>query len=280
MEDTLSQTQFKPAPFDAAAPVYDLAFTSSHIGRAQREITRRELDRLFRPGQYILELNCGTGADAVYLASRGIHILACDVSSRMIEEARKKLRPAGLGSLLCDRATFRVLATEDIGSLLPEGLAGHFDGAFSNFAGLNCVGDLSTVACDLGKLLKPGAQVLLCLFGRFCLWEILWYLMHAMPAKAFRRLRAGEGLAHLAGEETVNVHYPSVHELARVFAPHFRLKRWKGVGVAIPPTYLENLACRFPRVLECVKNLERWLGPCPVLRAAADHVLLVFESRA
>jgi SAM-dependent methyltransferase len=277
---SFSQAHVDASPFDAVAPVYDRTFTWSLIGRAQREITTRALDRLFRPGQRILELNCGTGVDAVHLASRGIEVLACDISSRMIEEARQRAAEALHGSLSRSKATFRVLATEDIGMLRQEGLAGHFDGAFSSFAGLNCVEDLSAVAGNLETLLRPGARVLLCLFGRFCLWEMLWYLGRAMPAKAFRRLRVGGAIGQVIEGVTVNVHYPSVRDLTRMFAPQFRLKRWKGVGVAIPPTYLDELAQRFPRLLGGLAHLDPWLAWCPLLRATGDHVLLTFERRS
>ncbi|MGH9326453.1 MAG: class I SAM-dependent methyltransferase [Terriglobia bacterium] len=268
-----------PAAFDVIAPVYDCTFTWSHVGRAQREATRRELDRLYRPGQRILELNCGTGVDAVHLAGRGIDVLACDISSGMIEQAWKRADEARQKSAVCGDIDFRILATEDIGKLRGEGMAGRFDGAFSNFAGLNCVEDLSAVARDLSSLLKPGALLLVCVFGRFCLWEVLWYLGHAMPAKALRRLRAEEPDAHLAEGVTLRIKYPSVRKLAHLFAPEFRLMRWRGVGVATPPTYVESFVHRFPRLFHEFNKLDRPLGACPIVRAMADHVLLAFERR-
>jgi SAM-dependent methyltransferase len=271
------QACVKPAAFDVIAPAYDRTFTCSRIGRAQREIIRRELDHVYRPGQRILEVNCGTGVDAVYLASRGMDVLACDVSSRMIEQACN--RADAMRSLLRGEVQFRVLATEDMGELQHEGMAGNFDGAVSNFAGLNCVADLSAVARNLGMLLKPGAPLLLCLFGRFCLWEVLWYLGHARPSKAFRRLRPQGTTAHLAEDVSVSVNYPRVRELARLFAPEFRLKRWRGVGISTPPSYLESLALRFPKLFDGLAKLDLPLGFCPIFRAMADHVLLVFERR-
>ena len=47
----------------------------------------RELLRTFHPGQRVLEINCGTGIDAVSLGERGIRVLACDIAPRMIELA-------------------------------------------------------------------------------------------------------------------------------------------------------------------------------------------------
>ncbi len=264
-------TPIRTAAFDRLADTYDEVFTSSRIGRAQRGAVWQELERAFHPGQRILEINCGTGVDAVYLASRGVEVLACDVAPRMIEIARQRLVGTG------PRASvdFRVLGTEGIATLEN---AAPFDGAFSNFGGLNCIADLPAVARDLARLLRPGARALLCLFGSHCAWEIFWYLAHGDLRKAFRRFHPGGTVARLAEEATIRVRYPSVHVLARIFAPHFRLRSWKGVGVAVPPTYLEPLGGRFPKVLGALAAMDRWLSRCPVLRGMADHVLLEFEQ--
>ena len=54
--------------FDSLAAKYDDLFTRSVIGRAQRGAVWEALVDRFEPGAHILELNCGTGEDAVYLA--------------------------------------------------------------------------------------------------------------------------------------------------------------------------------------------------------------------
>ena len=197
-------------------------------------------------------------------------MLACDVSPRMIQVARRRIAsqegPA--------RADFRVLATEEIASLVDEG---PFDGMFSNFGGLNCVPDLSAVARDLAKLLTPGARALLCMAGRAVAWEIIWYLAKGNPRKALRRFRRGGTAGRLVEGVTVEVHYPSARTMARLFAPDFRLLQLKGVGVTVPPSYLEPLAQRFPRVLRSLTAADRVLSRVPVVWALADHLLLEFE---
>jgi ubiquinone/menaquinone biosynthesis C-methylase UbiE len=273
MPNAVVQTSPARAPFDAVADVYDETFTFSLIGRAQLDAVTRELDRVFHPGQRILEINCGTGIDALHLAGRGIEVLACDSSSRMIEVARRKAQRAFLNV----PPQFRVIATEEIEILGDQEGVAAFDGAFSNFAGLNCVEDLPRAARGLARLLKPGAPALLCFFGRFCAWETAWYLARLKPRKAFRRLRPGGDLAQLAPGAVVRVHYPGVRALARIFAPHFRLRRWKGIGVALPPTYLENAVGRFPRSVRALARIDTWLSRCPLARGMGDHVLLEFR---
>jgi ubiquinone/menaquinone biosynthesis C-methylase UbiE len=261
------------APFDAVAESYDETFTWSRIGLAQRAAVHRELDSAFLPGQRILEINCGTGVDAIHLGRQGISVVACDASARMISLARERTGRTELKA----RPQFHVLSTERIAALVETEGRGTFDGALSNFAGLNCVEDLAAVSRELAMLLKPDATVFLCMFGRLCAWEILWYLARGKPRKAFRRLRSKGDIAELSQGVTVRVHYPSVSALARLFSPNFRLTEWKGVGVAVPPTYLESLGSRFPKLLEALSEADRWLASCPVLRAMADHVLVRLE---
>ena len=260
----------RDAPFDHVAETYDEVFTNSLIGRAQRDSVWKELDRCFHPGQHILELNCGTGVDAAHLAERGVEVLACDVAPRMVQVARQRLSPLRDGA----RVDLRVLATEQIAALAGQG---PFDGAFSNFGGLNCVRDLSALARDLARLLAPGATALLCLAGPSTAWEVLWYLSHGNPHKALRRFRRGGTTGRLAEGVTIEVHYPSARAMARLFAPEFRLVRLKGIGVSVPPSYMEPLARRFPRVLKTLAGVDRLLSSLPVFRALADHILLEFQ---
>jgi len=255
-------------PFDAVAEVYDFLFTNSLIGRAQRQSVWREMDKQFRSGQQILEINCGTGMDAMHLASRGIHVVACDSSPNMIAVARRNTAAWN------DFIDLRTVAIEQIGELEGER---SYDGVLSNFAGLNCVEDLRSVARSLARLVKPGGKAILCLFGRHCFWEMFWHIVRGNTKKAIRRF-SGEGVvANLAPGHSVFVHYPSLRLLRRDFEPYFRLRNWKGVGIVVPPTYLEPLAVRFSRLFRCAERFDRALGHWRGFRALADHVVLVFE---
>ena len=261
-----------PLPFDFIAGSYDEVFTETFVGRAQRRQVWKETDRHFHAGDRILEINCGTGVDALHLAERGVRVLACDSSPRMIDAARRRVESIRTAASV----ELWVLPVEEISRLESES---PFDGALSNFAGLNCVEDLSAVARDLARLLKPGGKALVCLFGSCCLWEMAWFLARGDASKSFRRFRRRGTLAHLGGNSSVHVHYPTVRKVRRLLAPHFRLTGWKGVGVTVPPSYLELLAVRFPGVFRAAERADAWLGRCPGIRGLADHVLLTFERR-
>src|SRR5580698_10937145 len=206
------------AYWDLTAENYDRIFSETVIGRVQRAAVWRELDRNFQSGMRILELNCGTGVDAAHLAARGVRVVACDLSSKMIDAARRRLRATSLNGLV----DFRVLATEEVDSLAGDA---PFDGAFSNFSGLNCVQDISQAARNLARLLKPSARTLLCMVGRFSLWEMAWHLAKGKPAVALRSFKR-KPTTHISAQKAVLVHYPSVSHMRRMFAPEFRLRGW------------------------------------------------------
>jgi ubiquinone/menaquinone biosynthesis C-methylase UbiE len=267
----LSETTIPDASaFDELAGTYDATFTDSAVGTAQRRSVWTEIDRTFQPGQRILEINCGTGVDALHLAQQGVEVVACDSAPAMIAVAQQRLGQTKSRAPV----DFRVLATEQIGELRNEG---PFDGVLSNFAGLNCIQDLGPVARELARLVKPEGIAILCLFGRFCLWETAWYLTRGDLRKATRRLdrKCVEGA--LTSHSGVKVWYPPVRQVRKVFSPNFHLRRMKGVGVVVPPSYLEPLVIKHPRLFRAASHLDHWLGRCAGLRAVGDHMLLTFE---
>ena len=255
------------AAFDQIADRYDEIFTRSMIGRAQRLQVWRRLVRTFPRRQRILEINCGTGEDALFLGRRGRTILACDASPAMIEVAETRRRVEAAEA----NVEFRVLANEELATLNPQA---PFDGAFSNFSGLNCLADLQPIAQDLAALIRPGGRLLLCLSSRVCIGEWLWYLMHGQKKKAFRRV-SGQATARF-GEITISVSYPRTEHVREAFAPWFRLESRRAVGLFVPPSYGESWARRHRKILALLEQMDRQFAGWPVLRDAGDHVLMEF----
>ena len=257
------------AVFDRLAPDYDDLFTDSQIGRAQRNAVWKVLLKTFHLQDNILELNCGTGEDALFLGGNGISVFACDASQGMIARARERLAqtPSPLPVIFCH------MPTERIATLGP---ALRFDGVLSNFSGLNCVQDIAAVATSLAALVKRGDRLLLCFSTRICLIEILYYAARGEIRKGLRRVK-GASEATLDGVP-LTVYYHGRRQLRRAFAPHFRLRSTTGIGVAVPPSYLEFWVHRHTRTFALLCGLEGYLAKLPLLRSTGDHVLLCFEK--
>jgi ubiquinone/menaquinone biosynthesis C-methylase UbiE len=254
--------------FDQMAREYDDTFTNSMIGRAQRDAVWSVLIRIFQSGDHVLELNCGTGEDALFVARNGISVTACDASEQMIKIACNRLRTEASGAPV----QFNLLPTERVLALQH---VTKFDGAFSNFSGLNCIADLKQTAEDLATLLSPGAPLLVCLSTRFCLWEILWFVLHGNFRKAFRRC-SGHATVKV-GQFTVDVYYPTIRKVQTLFSPLFVLRSCTGVGVTVPPSYVEAWIRNHPKLLSTLRTIDKAISGYPGFRVLGDHVLLRFE---
>ena len=256
------------AAFDRMAAQYDARFTFSMVGRTQRDVVWQRAAAVFVPGSRVLELNCGTGEDAMFLARRGVSVMACDASAQMIERASiRKGQEARDASV-----DFQVLPIERLHELAAQPL---FDGVFSNFSGLNCVADLPTVFKELAMLLRPGAELLLCLSTRFCVWEILHYAVKGNFRKAVRRCR-GRSLASF-DELSFLVYYPTIRSLRNAFGQAFRLRSVTGIGITVPPSYMESWMSKHPRMLAVLKRVDAVVCSWPLFRSAGDHMLLYVE---
>jgi hypothetical protein len=162
-----------------------------------------------------------------------------------------------------------VLATENINTLE----VGPFDGAFSNFSGLNCVENLEDVSRDVAELLRPQGKFLICMRGRFVPVEIIWFLLHGKPRRAFSRMLH----RRLSGDGSLVIQQPTVHEIAHQMRSHFRLVRWRGAGITVPPSYAERVAVRIPKIMALLAVLDQRVGHLPLIRSMADCVILEFE---
>jgi len=75
------------------------------------------------------------------------------------------------------------------------------------------VGDSGSLSGGAVKALGGGIAVL-CIMGPAVPWEWIWFLAKGQPRAAFRRLR------HNGAEWSgIAVHYPSIAETRRAFAP-------------------------------------------------------------
>jgi SAM-dependent methyltransferase len=260
------------AAFDAIAPFFDQRFGTWLSVKAQRRAVREALLREFPKHGHILELGGGTGEDAAFLAGAGYEVLLTDPSPTMVELARAKLSLVGAQAEIATGEELEGFAARHLsaGGLL-------FDGAFSNFAPLNCVVDLGPVARGLAQLLKPGAPAMLVLFGTFCPAEMLTEVLHKRPGQALRRCKRSVLPARLAKRD-FSIVYHRRAALMRAFAPWFVLEKRIGIGVTVPPSGAEPWISRQPRLLGAMETLDRMLSrPLALL---GDHVLYQFRRTA
>lgn len=256
--------------FDAVAARFDVRFGAWRSVAAQRRAVRAALAEAFPRGARVLEIGGGTGEDARWLAARGREVLLTDGSPAMVRIARRKLRSQR-------GPEPRVVEAEHLDELADEWHAAGepcFDGAFSNFAALNCVECPGSFASGLARLLRPGAPALLVLFGTLCPGELVVQLALGDRVSATRRRQRGPVLARLGGRD-FTVRYHTARELKHALSPWFRLRRRLGVGVFVPPSAAEPWISRHPTLVRVLERMDR-LARRP-LAPLGDHVLYWFE---
>jgi len=253
--------------FESIAANYD-SCTEGLLAQCQRHQVWAWLDRYLQPGMRVLELGCGTGVDALHLAQRGLYITATDPAPTMVAQTLAKAEQAGL----TDWITGQVVGAEDWRATTML-----YDGCFSNFSGLNCVADVGALAATLAQGLKPGAPLILILFGRYCLWEMLAYGLRGKWSKSTRRWQQGAVPVSIAPGVTVDTYYHSTQALQTHLHPWFEPVAQVGIGVAVPPIYAERGA--HPSWVNLAQSLDLTLGRYWPYRHWGDHALSVWRRR-
>lgn len=251
------------SPFDAVAAVYDAEATDPLINRWLRDRVWSGLERLYPAGSRVLEIGCGTGEDAVWLAKHGVNVSASDVSAEMLAQARGKAEREAV----TDRISFQLL---DLAQAKQWNLpADAFDGAYSNFGALNCVAQWRDLGAALAAAVRPGGKIGFAVMPPFCAWESLWHAAHGDLRTATRRWQ-GESVARIEGV-SFPVYYPTPQRLARELGSVFRVERVVGLGVFLPPSDIQPVVAKRPRFAKFLLRLERLTAALPLFKRIGDH---------
>lgn len=258
------------APFDHIASKYDSDFTQTAIGQMQRKQVWDYLEKitLELSGLEILELNCGTGEDAILFSERGFNILATDVSAEMLKMTQLKAQQYSLQH----RISSHYLDLDNVDEFV---FNKKFDLIFSNFGGLNCIRPESfeRLLNKLPSLLLPGGRFVGVIMPKLCLWESLYFLVKMKFKQAFRRLSENGVIANLQGA-TVRTWYYSPRQLQKWSRQYFKPVAVKPIGIALPPSYLEGFFSKRKRLLALLNATEKKLNRIGLLSNCADHYII------
>ena len=234
--------------FTKQSRVFDQQYAVNTIINYKRSRVRDHVLQYLPLNSTILELNSGTGEDALFFARLGHKVHATDLSTGMQEELKRKVAANKMEqSITAEKCSYTQL------DQLQN--RGPYDLVFSNFAGLNCTGELDKVLSSLNGLLKPGGVVTLVMLPKFCLWELL-LVFKGKFRTATRRLFSKDGR---------NAHIDGLYFKCWYYNPSFIIKKLKdqfdllaveGLCTLVPPSYIEGFAEKHPATYEFLKKKE------------------------
>jgi hypothetical protein len=147
-----------------------------------------------------------------------------------------------------------------------------FDAIVSNFGALNCVPSLEPLGIIGKRHLRSGGAMAIGLIGRTCLWETAYFTARGDRARATRR-RAARLEVPVAGIN-VPTFYHRTSDVAAALGGQFRCDAVIGVGVMVPPPYLETRWMQLPPIVRrAAAGVDRVAGGWPLFNQLGDHTL-------
>lgn len=254
--------------FSRQSELFDDYEKRNEILKWMRSITHKHVLKHLRKNDKILELNSGTGIDAVFFSAKGFRIHCIDISDGMIKKLGEKVNSLKMDNYI----SYQLLSFTELDKLEIKS----FDYIFSNFGGLNCTPDLSLLFSQFRTILKPGGRISLVMIPPICPWELA-LLFKGKFRTAFRRLNK----IVIANVERVNfpVYYYSVSDTVKALGPDFRIIDIQGIASISPPPYMENFPKLYPRLYQKLTYWDERISRFFPFNRFADHFILTAEFK-
>ncbi|OKS87173.1 class I SAM-dependent methyltransferase [Mucilaginibacter polytrichastri] len=269
---TIPHEQQAGSAFSKQAAIFDKIYADNTIVHYKRKRVREHFISLLKPGSKILELNSGTGEDAIYFAQQGHRVHATDIAEGMQQKLRQK------ADTFIDQ---RKISTELCSFTQLDNLKqrGPYDAIFSNFGGLNCTDQLGVVLASFDRLLKPGGVVTMVIIPKFCLWESL-LIFKGKFKTATRRWFAGKGrTAHIDGKYFTCWYYNPSY-LTKRLKNNYELVGLEGLCTFVPPSYIEGFAEKYPASFRMLQSLENRFKSSFPFKYWGDYFIISFRKNA
>ncbi|RYY97351.1 MAG: class I SAM-dependent methyltransferase [Chitinophagaceae bacterium] len=257
--------------FSRQSAHFDQTYGHNEIIAYKRARVRAAAEHWLQPGSRILELNAGTGEDALYFAAKGHSVHATDLAEGMLQVLGRKVRAAGAEAHI----SWEQCSFGQLGSLQRRG---PYDHLFSNFGGLNCTGDLAKVLRSASVLLRPGGTATLVIIPPFCLWETL-YLFKGEFRTAFRRFFSRRGRTAFIDGLPFTCWYYSPRAVRRMAGQEFEVLAVEGLCTIVPPSYREHFTKRWPKLYRFLRSAEDRLKGSWPWRGIGDYFIISLRKK-
>lgn len=254
--------------FGLQAPLFDEIEKQNPVLQYMRAEVHAYMGTIAKPEDRILELNAGTGIDALTFASWGCHVFATDISPGMLNvlDSKKQKFPFG------NRIETRQISFNNLSSLTGQ----KFNHVFSNFGGLNCAENIATVVNQINLLLVTGGYATLIIMPPVSPVEIATILKG--NKNAFRRFKKN-GIDSRVENVHFKTYYYSPGTVKSYFGKNYRLRHLQSLGLMMPPPHADHFVKEHLKLFGAMKSLDRFLGKFPLLRNFGDHYIISLQKK-
>jgi len=254
--------------FSKQSELYDRHDQSNPVLQAMRQQVYEHVERYLPSNANILELNAGTGIDALHFITRGHKVFATDLSDGMIFQLKQKQKIHRLENQL----RVQQVSYDQLNEL--SGTE-KFDFIFSNFGGLNCISDLTKVTRHFPAFLKPGSYLTVVIMPPVCPWELA-SIFKGKFGHAFRRLRKNGTRAQLEGE-SFQTYYHSLQRIRSAFGRNFQFISSEGLAALSPQPHHRNFPQKFPLIYKVLNKADGVFRKSFPFNRWADHIIVTFR---
>jgi ubiquinone/menaquinone biosynthesis C-methylase UbiE len=264
-----NETQAAEA-FSKQSVIFDDLYGNDLIIQYKRERVRQHILQYAKPGNAMLEVNCGSGEDALFFAEKGFNVHATDISTGMLEVLKEKTSRSSYSKRISiEQCSFT--------SLDQLKKTGRYDFIYSNFGGLNCTGELSKVIAGVDGLLKPGGVVTFVIISPFCLWET-FLLFKGRFRTAFRRFFKKNGAPAKVEGVPFQCWYYTSSFVKKQMGKNYSMLSMEGLCSLVPPSYIEGFGEKYPRTFSFLRKCENHLKKSWPWKKWGDYFIISFRK--
>ena len=238
--------------FSLQSKIFDELYRGNSIIQYKRERVRAVVQQFAPKNSAVLELNSGTGEDAIWFAEQGYTVHATDISSGMQDTLKSKVNALNLQ----EKISTEIISFTDLEHLKERK---EYDLIFSNF-------------------LKTKGIAVLVILPKFCLWEFL-LIFKGKFKTAFRRFFSSKGVsAHIEGTYFRCWYYNPSYVIKHLQS-QFTVLRVEGLCTIVPPSYIEGFAEKRPGLFSFLKAKEnKWKSNWP-WKSIGDYYIIALEKK-
>lgn len=252
--------------FSSIYDEYEKLSRENYIDIARRDCIRDHVNSFLKHNHKILEINAGSGIDAVYFAKKGHSVLATDIATESEKIISTKIRELGLTHLRFQKCSFLELKNIENEK---------FDHIFSNFGGLNCTDNLTLIFNLFDALLNPNGFVSLVIMPPYYPWEMATILKG--NKNAFRRLQKNGVFANI-NNHSIKTFYHTPNQVKKAFGKNFKHIATQNIGTFYPSAHFVSLQ-KHKNIISKLIQFDTWINNYPfMVKGVGDYFIITFQK--